>query len=164
MVLLFTFLWTFNTWCLSLMSMAARSKFTSKPISGRSARWVGPVHTCNSAHPSPQRTHTVHGSSSPSFQACISLSQLGPHVGCSLSGLQGYFISTSGCGQCCSEKNDSQGHLSEAASPRKMGTKDLLFTKELCSTYWALLCSSPFHQAHIMGSLWCPGLLAIGNL
>lgn len=77
------------------------------------------VHDC---------THTAHGSSSPSFQACISLSRLGPHVGCSLSGLQGYFISTSGCGQCCSEKNYSQGHLSEAASPRKMGIKDLLFT------------------------------------
>lgn len=43
--------------------------------------------------------------------------------------------------------------------------KTYYLQSKLCKcTYLVRLCSSPFHQAHIMGSQLCPGLFVIGNL
>lgn len=56
----------------------------------------------------------------------------------------------------------TQSFLAEEEILKEMQAKKwFLFNKY---AYLVLSCSSPFHQAHIMGSLWCPGLPAIGNL
>lgn len=76
-----------------------------------------------------------------------------------------------GCWKCDStvsylqSQSDFQGWLGEVTSLKKMGTKDLSLAKRAVQyTYLVQLCSFPFHQVHIMGSLLCPRLLAIGNL